>query len=122
MQVPKATKSKDVKCAFKTKALKLSVATLGDSAQVLDGATPASLDADECVWSFEDDGAAEGERTLVVSLVKAQQTWSGNHWKRVCENEPEVEQADSSGPQILNVPDNNPAAIQEALAKVQGGN
>lgn len=123
VQVPKATKSKHVTCVFKTKAIKLSVATLGDGGSVLDGTTPASLDADECVWSFEDDGDRPEERTLVVTLVKTRPTWSANHWTRVCENEPEVVvQSGGGGPQILNVNESDPQAMMEALAMAQQSN
>lgn len=115
VKVPAYTKSKDVKCVFKTNALKLQVATLDGSeggALVFDAKTEAAVQPDECVWGFEEADSPD-ERLLVVSLLKARKTFSNAHWRRVCEGEPENEAP--KGPAIMSVPDNDPAALSAAI-------
>ena len=108
VSVPAGTKSKAVKLDVLTSKLKLAV--MGEV--ILDGVLHKPVKPDDCTFTIEDEGTG---RLVTVTLQKLQATSASQHWKCVCDGEPEIDTS-IFGPAIMTADPSDPAGLAQILA------
>lgn len=83
MELPHGTKSKDLDCKITATRIHVALKPKGaaEGRVLLDGELPEKIRADESIWSIE------SQKTLLVSLEKARETW----WASVVKGDPEID-------------------------------
>mmetsp|Transcript_22025 Transcript_22025/g.36380 ORF Transcript_22025/g.36380 Transcript_22025/m.36380 type:complete len:331 (-) Transcript_22025:331-1323(-) len=110
-KAPKGLKARDVRLRAASKHLKFEVG----GKVVVDGQLHRQIIADESTYSIEDDATSgEGERLVVLTLVKATKTGGKHHWSSVVEGDDAIDTA-RFGPQVLTADPNNPVEFAEHL-------